>query len=129
MRRVIYALTASLDGCISRRDGSIDWIVMDPNADFASFYKSFDAAIIGRKSYDKMVEFTGPKRAFYPGMKNYVVSRSQPPGARDGAEFVSGDLKTGSSACAKTGTAKKTSGSRAAANSRAAFSNCALSMR
>lgn len=91
MRPIVYSLTASLDGYINRLDGTLDWISTDvgmpPEQFFREKFSAFDAVIIGRKSYDTM------GRQAYPGLKNYVVSGSVPPGERDGFEFVSGDLK------------------------------------
>src|SRR5690242_2559683 len=94
MRPVVYSLTASLDGYINRADGTLDWISTDlgmpPEQFFREKFSAFDAVIIGRKSYDTM---RGPGGGEYPGMKNYVVSRTIPPGQRDGFEFIAGDLK------------------------------------
>src|SRR5581483_8421692 len=91
MRPIVYSLTASLDGYINRADGTLDWISMDlgmpPEQFFREKFSPFDTVIIGRKSYDAM----GGQS--YPGMKNYVVSRSLPPGQRNGFEFVSADLR------------------------------------
>ena len=92
MRPIVYSLTASLDGYINRLDGTLDWISTDPGVPAEQFFReklsAFDAVIIGRKSYDTMQGIGA-----YPGMKNYVVSGSIPPGQRGGFEFVSGDLK------------------------------------
>jgi dihydrofolate reductase len=91
MRPIVYSLTASLDGYINRADGTLDWISMDlgmpPEQFFREKFSAFDTVIIGRKSYDTM------RQQSYPGMKNYVVSRTIPPGRRDGFEFISGDVK------------------------------------
>lgn len=95
MRPVVYSLTASLDGYINRTDGTLDWISMDlgmpPERFFLEKFSAFDAVIIGRKSCDTMRDMPGG--GAYPGMKNFVVSRTIPPGQRDGFEFVAGDLK------------------------------------
>src|SRR5947209_5557187 len=91
MRPIVYSLTASLDGYINRLDGTLDWISMDvgmpPEQFFREKFSAFDAVIIGRKSYDTM------RARSYPGLKNYVISRTIAPGQRGGFEFVSGDLK------------------------------------
>ena len=91
MRAIVYSLTASLDCYINRVDGTLDWISTDPGMPSEQFFRekfsAFDTVIIGRKSYETM------RGQSYPGMKNYVVSRTIPPGWRDGFEFVSGDLK------------------------------------
>jgi dihydrofolate reductase len=92
MRPIVYSLTASLDGYINRADGSLDWISTDLGIPAEQFFRekfsAFDAVIIGRKSYDTMHAMGA-----YPGMKNYVVSRTIPRGKRGHFEFVSGELK------------------------------------
>lgn len=91
MRPIVYSLTASLDGYINRTDGTLDWISTDlgmpPEQFFKEKFSAFDTVIIGRKSYDTMGQQA------YPGIKNYVVSRTMAPGRCGGFEFVSGDLK------------------------------------
>jgi len=54
MRRVRYALVASLDGYIAGPNGEADWIVMDPDIDFAAIYKQFDTILVGRRTYEAM---------------------------------------------------------------------------
>ena len=51
-------MAASLDGCIARRDGSIDWLpVPGPRRDYgyAKFLQRIDELIIGRKTYEQML--------------------------------------------------------------------------
>ena len=45
MRRVRYAVAASLDGYIAGPNGEADWIIMDPAIDFNSFFQQFDAVL------------------------------------------------------------------------------------
>src|SRR5688572_31512385 len=56
MRRVRYAVAMSLDGYIAGPQGEADWIEMDPSVDvaafFREFYAQFDAAIMGRRTYE-----------------------------------------------------------------------------
>ena len=91
MRPIVYSLTASLDGYINRLDGTLDWISTDLGVPAEQFFRekfsAFDTVIIGRKTYDTM------RGQSYPGMKNYVVSKTMPPGQRGGFDFISGDLK------------------------------------
>ena len=48
---------------------------------------------MGRKTHDEMLELA-PKQPFYPGMKNYVFTRTKPEGIRDGVEFISTDIES-----------------------------------
>ena len=54
MRRVIYGGAMSLDGYIAGPNGEYDWIVMDPEIDFAALAARFDTYLIGRKTFDMM---------------------------------------------------------------------------
>jgi dihydrofolate reductase len=51
-RRVRYSVAMSLDGFIAGPKGEFDWIVMDPTIDFAAFFKEFDTALMGRRTFE-----------------------------------------------------------------------------
>ena len=74
MRRIRYSVAMSLDGYISALDGSIDWIIMDPEIDFNAFFKDIDTIFIGRHTYEFAVEQRGS--ASMPGMKVYLFSKT-----------------------------------------------------
>ncbi len=77
MRKVRYSVAISLDGYIAGPNGEIDWIVMDPEIDFASLMDSFDTVLLGRKTYE-LTRRMG-RGAGMPGMKAYVFSRTLDP--------------------------------------------------
>lgn len=52
MRRVVYSVAMSLDGYIAGPQGEHDWIVPDPDVDFGALFGRFDAALMGRKTYE-----------------------------------------------------------------------------
>ena len=72
-RRVRYAVAMSLDGYIAGLHGEFDWIVMDPDIDFAGAFNDFDTVLMGRKTYDMMRGQSGPEM---PGVTSFVVSRT-----------------------------------------------------
>src|SRR2546428_13747595 len=72
MRRVRYAVAASLDGYIAGPNGEADWIIMDPAIDFNSFFKQFDTVLLGRRTFEAMAS---SGNAGMPGMKTCVFSR------------------------------------------------------
>ena len=74
MRRVRFGGACSLDGYIAGPNGEADWILMDPEIDFAEMFKSFDTLLVGRKTFAQMVAAgqAGPT----PGMTTYVFSRT-----------------------------------------------------
>ena len=71
MRRIRYSVAMSLDGYIAGPNGENDWIIMDPDIDFSAFFSQYDTLLIGRGTYEPMVE---SGRAGMPGMKAYVIS-------------------------------------------------------
>src|SRR5206468_3235942 len=75
MRRVRYAVAASLDGYIAGPKGEADWIIMDPDIDFSAIYDEFDTVLLGRRTFEMMAR--GKKKVgSMPGMKTLVFSRT-----------------------------------------------------
>ncbi|HEY8551231.1 MAG TPA: dihydrofolate reductase family protein [Vicinamibacterales bacterium] len=85
MRQLRYSVAASLDGYIAGPDGEYDWIVVDPDIDFAAMYAGFGGLVMGRKSYE-VFQATGG--AVGPSLPTYVYSRTLPEGERDGVTFA-----------------------------------------
>ncbi len=60
MRTFVYVGT-SLDGFIAREDGDIDWLVKfesdELNDSFKEFITRIDAIVIGRGTFEKVIEF------------------------------------------------------------------------
>jgi dihydrofolate reductase len=83
-------LATSLDGFIARPDGGLDWLkaVEAPPEDygFAEFFRSVDALVVGRATYDVALGFGEWP---YAG-KRVVVLTHRPPAARHGETFASG---------------------------------------
>jgi dihydrofolate reductase len=78
MRKVIYGGAMSLDGFIAAPDGGYDWIVMDPEMDFAGLMARFDTFLIGRKTFDVMRAMADSAPPA-PGIQNIVFSRTLRP--------------------------------------------------
>ncbi|MYH30417.1 MAG: hypothetical protein F4137_16555 [Acidobacteria bacterium] len=71
-RRIRYCCAVSLDGCIAGPGGEFDWIVMDPDMDFAGLSEQFDTYLLGRKTF----EATGGRDQSSSGVRTFVFSRT-----------------------------------------------------
>jgi dihydrofolate reductase len=79
VRRIRYQVAASLDGYIAGPGGEADWIITDPEIDFAALFAQFDTALVGRKTFEAMAggKKKGKKKAgSVPGLKTFVFSRT-----------------------------------------------------
>jgi dihydrofolate reductase len=78
MRKVVYGCAMSLDGFIAGPNGEYDWIVMDPDIDFAAHMRRFDTFLVGRKTFEVMraaAEAAPPT----PGIRTIVCSHTLRP--------------------------------------------------
>jgi dihydrofolate reductase len=94
-RKVILGFGISLDGYIARRNGDLDFLVIDKEGEalMADFFSKIDATIMGRKTAAAAAKLReSGEMPETPGMANYVVSRRWKPGKRKGFEVVSGSL-------------------------------------
>jgi dihydrofolate reductase len=95
-RKIILGFGISIDGYIARRNGALDFLVLDKEGEalMAEFFATIDTTIMGRKTaaavekMRKSGEFTDT-----PGMTNYVISRKWKPGKHAWFEVVSGSLR------------------------------------
>ena len=83
MPQLRYSVAASLDGYIAGPNGEYDWIVVDPDIDFAAMYASYGGLVMGRRWYEvSLATGTGDNP-----MPTCVYSRTLPEGERDGVVF------------------------------------------
>lgn len=85
MRGLRYSVAASLDAYIAGPHGEFDWILVDPDIDFAAMHARFSGLVMGRRSYEVFAGTGGAEGAALP---TYVYSRTLPEGERDGVTFV-----------------------------------------
>lgn len=92
MRKVTFGVANSLDNYIARADGSVDWLrAADESASaLAEFWKTIDAVVIGRKTYEPVLKSGAPFPAA-PGVRNYVLSRTLTESPHKSVEIVGED--------------------------------------
>ena len=90
MRLVTFGVANSLDNFIAREDGAVDWLVWDDEvaAITREFWKTIDTVLMGRKTYE-VAAASGS--GAYPGVKNYVFSRTLKQPRSKKVEVVSQD--------------------------------------
>lgn len=84
MTAIIYYVAMSLDGYIATSNGGVDWLsqfeIAGQDYGYADFYGSVDALLMGRHTYEQVLEFGEWP---YPGKPCWVLSRQaiavQPP--------------------------------------------------
>ena len=86
MRKVVLGLGISIDGYIARLNGAVDFLFMPKDFSMAPFFATVDTAIMGRKTLDDALKMGGSFGG--SSMKSFVMSRSKPPGERDGVVFT-----------------------------------------
>jgi dihydrofolate reductase len=100
MRKVTFGGANSLDNYFARKDDSVDWLMWGKEAAsvMTDFWKTIDTVVMGRRTYEVALRM-GAGGGAYPGVKNYVFSRTMKQSAKkkvkdleiiseDAAEFV-----------------------------------------
>jgi dihydrofolate reductase len=76
MRQIRYGVAMSLDGYIADANGGFDWIVQDPDIDFAAIFARFDTLLMGRRTYELTQSMEGGGGDTMAGVKSVVISRT-----------------------------------------------------
>ena len=89
MGKIVYYVAASLDGYIADAGGGVGWL---PEGDasgygYDDFYAGVDALVMGRRTYDQVLEFGEWP---YSGKPAYVFTSHPPDDNPYGLEFVGG---------------------------------------
>jgi dihydrofolate reductase len=88
MRNVIFGGANSLDNYLARPNHAVDWLKWsDEVTEFmAEFWPRIDTVIMGRKTYE--VAAAAGRAGGYPGVANYVFSRTMRESPSDGVILV-----------------------------------------
>lgn len=86
MRKVTFGGGNSLDNFIARKDDTADWLLWTKEVAeiMKSFWETIDTVLMGRRTYEVA-------RKGYPGVKNYVFSRTIKKQSDKSVTFVSED--------------------------------------
>jgi dihydrofolate reductase len=89
MRRVRYQVAVSLDGYLAGPNGEFDWIVADPDIDFADLYSQFGTVVMGRKTFELTLTQGGD--GSMPGLDVVVFSKTLKPADYSAVTIVNSD--------------------------------------
>ena len=95
-RKIILYIATSLDGFIAKESGAVDWLkgdVDNPDLDngYQQFYDSIDTVVMGRVTYEQIINTLSPDTWPYEGKKCYVATRQK--GLFDSnVEFITNDI-------------------------------------
>lgn len=95
-RKIIVYIATSADGYIARPDGDVSWLDRPgPKRNYgaATFFKSIDTILWGRKTYSKGLEMGMKASDFGRGIRNYIFSRRPPATPLPQFEFVTESIK------------------------------------
>jgi dihydrofolate reductase len=90
MRKVTFGGANSLDNYFARKDDAVDWLRWgeEVNSITKEFWKTIDTVVMGRRTYEVALR---SGTAAYPGVKNYVFSRTLKKSPDKKVELVSTD--------------------------------------
>lgn len=90
MRKVVFGGANSLDNYFARKDDAVDWLMWSDELAqvMADYWKTFDTVVMGRRTYEVAVD---SGTTAYPGVKNYVFSRTMKKSPNKKVEIVSED--------------------------------------
>ena len=90
MRKVTFGGANSLDDYFARKDDSVDWLLwgQEVSSITANFWKTVDTVVMGRRTYEVALR---SGTTSYPGVKNYVFSRTLKKSPDEKVEIVATD--------------------------------------
>jgi dihydrofolate reductase len=90
-RKLTFGCAHSLDNYIARADHGVDWLMWtDEVAELTGgYWKTIDTVLMGRKTYEAALR--AGQSGGYPGVRNYVFSRTLKPGTDNALTIVNQD--------------------------------------
>ena len=76
MRRTVLYMAVSLDGFIADENGGIDWLnKYDGGEMYEEFLRTVDTVVMGRRTYNQIINELSPDKWVYEGLKSYVATK------------------------------------------------------
>jgi dihydrofolate reductase len=90
MRKVTFGGANSLDNCFARKDDAVDWLLWgeEVRSITETFWETIDTVVMGRRTYEVALR---SGMSSYPGVKNYVFSRTLKESPDKKVEIISDD--------------------------------------
>jgi len=81
-RKLVLYIAMSLDGYIARNNGAVDWLsgqgeVSEIDNGYEGFYSTIDTVVMGRITYEQVVNELSPNIWVYEGKKCYVFTKKE----------------------------------------------------
>lgn len=80
MRKVVLYIATSIDGCIARTDGSLDWLervdTEEEDYGYEEFFDSIDTTLMGNTTFKQILGFD--VEFPYQNKRNLVFTRGEP---------------------------------------------------
>ena len=88
-RKVILFIAQTLDGYIAEANGSVDFLTNDFDLDeqYDEFISHIDTVVMGRKTYDQVVNELSPDAYPYVDFQNYILT-THPEDDTDATDYV-----------------------------------------
>jgi len=97
MRKLVLYISMSVDGYLATKNDDISWLsVVEKEGEdygYGDFYKDVDTYIVGKTTYDTILELTGGVLPQAQNLDCYVITR-QDIDSKEGVKFYSDDLET-----------------------------------
>lgn len=95
MRKTILYIAMSLDGFIADRQDGVDWLDSQAPADdapssYPNFIQTVDTVLMGRNTYDQVIQVLSPGHWPYTGLHTFVLTH-RPAVRQPGVQFVDED--------------------------------------
>ena len=81
-RKIVLYIAMSLDGYIARSNGAVDWLsgqgeVLEIDNGYEEFYSTIDTVVMGRITYEQVINELSPNIWVYEGKKCYVFTEKE----------------------------------------------------